>query len=190
MNLRPAYTLLLIILGITGIIYPLFMTLIGQALMNRSANGSQVIINGKVKGSELIGQYFSDPRYFWGRPSATSPAPYNAAASSGSNYGQLNPEFIEKVKVRVEELKKDGANSKIPIPIDLVTSSASGLDPHISILSAQYQIPRVAKARGIPEETVAKIVQDQTYSPILGFIGEPRVNVLLLNLALDNQSRN
>ncbi len=189
MNLRPAYTLLLSMVLLTGVIYPVFMTLIGQIFFNYSANGSMIRENDKIVGSELIGQQFSDPKYFWSRPSATSPVPYNAAASSGANFGQLNPEYIEKVKQRANQLRSDDPGSSIPIPIDLVTASGSGLDPHISILAAQYQIPRIAKVRGISEKKLNELVSNYTYSPILGFIGEPRVNVLLLNRALDHQQK-
>lgn len=189
MKLRQASMLLLVMVLLTGVLYPIFMTLVGQVLFNYGANGSLIQENGRILGSELIGQHFSDPKYFWSRPSATSPVPYNAAASSGSNYGQLNPEFIEKIKQRADQLRTGDPGSKIPIPIDLVTSSGSGLDPHISILAAQYQIPRVAKARGLTEEKLNQLVSDFTYSPTLGFIGEPRVNVLLLNRALDHHQK-
>jgi K+-transporting ATPase ATPase C chain len=184
-SIRPAASLLAIMLLVTGIIYPLVITAIGQIFLSFAADGSLIVDKGKVKGSELIGQSFSDPKYFWGRPSATSPFPYNPEASSGSNYGQLNPDYLKGIKERVESLKAANPDSSAPIPIDLVTASGSGLDPHISISAAEYQIPRIAKARGLQESAVRKIVGEKIEKPTFGFMGEPRVNVLLLNLALD-----
>ena len=181
-QLRPAITLLALLTLITGVIYPLAVTGLAQVLFPHQANGSLIIVDGKTYGSELIGQPFDDPRYFWGRPSA---AGYNAAASSGSNYGPMNPALMEMVQARVDALHAADPENTLPIPIDLVTASASGLDPHISVAAALYQVHRVATARGLNEEEVTALVQEYTEGRQLGFLGEPRVNVLLLNLALD-----
>jgi K+-transporting ATPase KdpC subunit len=170
---------------ITGIIYPLFITGIAQGFFHRQANGSLIEENGMVAGSELIGQPFSDPKYFWGRLSATPSFPYNAAASSGSNYGPSNPALLEVVQVRIDALKAVDPDNSEPIPVDLVTFSASGLDPHISIAAVEYQIGRVARYRGLSEGQVAELVDEYTEGRQFGFLGEPRVNVLKLNLALD-----
>jgi K+-transporting ATPase ATPase C chain len=179
----------LIFLGIftviTGIIYPLFVTGIAQAFFHRQANGSLIEENGKSIGSELIGQPFSDPKYFWGRLSATAPFPYNAAASSGSNYGPLNPALREAIQARIDALKAVDPDNNQPIPVDLVTFSASGLDPDISIAAADYQIPRVARYRGLSVEQVSALVSRFTEGRQFGILGEPRVNVLQLNLSLD-----
>jgi potassium-transporting ATPase KdpC subunit len=170
---------------LTGLAYPLVVTGLGQLMFPARANGSLVTQNGKLVGSELIGQPFSDPKYFWGRPSATSPFPYNAAASSGSNYGPTNPALFDAVKGRIKQLRDaDSANTQ-PIPVDLVTASGSGLDPDISVAAAQYQIARVARVRGLGMDKVQSLVEENTESRQLGFLGEPRVNVLRLNLALD-----
>ena len=164
---------------ITGIAYPLLVTGISQVLFKDQANGSLIVQNDKVVGSSLIGQPFSDPKHFWGRPSATSPMPYNGASSSGSNQGPTNPALLDAIKERVSMYERK------PVPVDLVTASGSGLDPHISPAAAEYQIPRVAKARKMSEETLRALVQQHTRGRQLGFLGEPTVNVLTLNLALD-----
>jgi K+-transporting ATPase ATPase C chain len=165
---------------VTGIAYPLLVTGIAQLAFNEQANGSLILQNEKIVGSRLIGQPFSDPRYFWGRPSATSPMPYNGAASSGSNQGPTNPALKEAVEGRIKAL-----GGPTPVPADLVTASGSGLDPHISPAAAEYQVVRVAKARSLPEEPVRALVQEYTRGRQLGVLGEPVVNVLELNLALD-----
>ncbi|HTY81639.1 MAG TPA: potassium-transporting ATPase subunit KdpC [Dehalococcoidales bacterium] len=184
-QLKIAVILLVIFSVITGIIYPLFVTGIAQAFFHRQANGSLIETGGNVTGSELIGQPFSDPKYFWGRLSATSPVPYNAEASSGSNYGPSNPALIDAVQARIDALKAVDPGNTVPIPVDLVTASGSGLDPDISVAAADYQIARVARFRGISEAQVASLVKKYTRGRQLGFLGEPRVNVLKLNLALD-----
>jgi len=165
--------------------YPLLVTGIAQLTMSHAANGSIVERDGKPVGSELIGQPFSDPKYFWSRPSATAPMPYNAGASSGSNQGPLNPALAESVKSRVEALRAADPGNPAAVPVDLVTASASGLDPHISPAAADYQVPRVAKARGLLPERVQAVVAEFTRGRQLGFLGEPVVQVLPLNLALD-----
>ena len=170
---------------LTGVAYPLVMTIVAQGLFSHRANGSLIERNGKVVGSELIGQQFDDPRYFWGRPSATGPTPYNAAASTGSNYGPTNPAQLDAVNARAASIKSAHPNQKGPIPVDLVTASGSGLDPQISPAAAEYQIARVAKSRGLDERQVRELVAEHTDGRTLGLLGEPRVNVLELNLALD-----
>ena len=182
--LRPALVLFFILTLLTGLAYPLLVTGAGQALFPTKAHGSLIVQNGKTVGSELIGQNFTDPKHFWGRPSATSPMPFNASASSGSNLGPLNPALTDAVKARVEALRAVDPGNQAPVPVDLVTTSASGLDPHISPAAAQFQVNRVAKARGLAVEKVEALVQAQTVQPLLGFLGEPHVNVLKLNLAL------
>lgn len=182
---KPALRLLLVLTALTGVIYPLALTGIAQIIFPTQANGTLIEQDGKAIGSQLIGQPFDDPRYFWGRPSATSPFPYNAAASSGSNLGPSSAELREIVRQRVEALRAAGLDSALPVPVDLVTASASGLDPHISVVAARYQVPRVARARGLPEETLLRLINQHTTGRTLGFWGEPRVNVLALNLALD-----
>jgi len=183
--LRPAIVLFLVLTVITGLIYPLVVTGVAQVLFPQQANGSLIVKNGQAVGSQLIGQPFDDPKYFWGRPSATGPFPYNAAASSGSNLGPSNPALTDAVKARMDTLKAaDPANAQ-PIPVDLVTSSASGLDPHISPAAADYQVARVAHTRGLDESAVRQLVAQYTQGRDLGVLGEPRVNVLELNLALD-----
>ena len=184
--LRQAFACIAIFTVITGVIYPLIVTGIAQLAFPHQANGSLLIDNGKTVGSSLIGQSFSSPKYFWARPSATSPVPYNAANSSGSNLGPLNPALIENIKARIEQLKKADATSKPLVPVDLVTASASGLDPDISPAAAEYQVSRVAKTRNIDESEVRKLIVQYTRDRQLGILGEPRVNVLELNLALDN----
>jgi K+-transporting ATPase ATPase C chain len=181
-QLRPAITLLALLTIITGVIYPLTVTGIAQLIFPHQANGSIIIVDGKAVGSELIGQQFDDPKYFWGRPSAAS---YNAAASSGSNYGPMNPALEEVVQARIDSLKATDPDNTLPIPVDLVTASGSGLDPHVSIAAALYQVNRVASARGLSEAEVKSLVEKYTEGRQFGFLGEPRVNVLRLNLALD-----
>jgi K+-transporting ATPase ATPase C chain len=184
-QLRIALTFLGIFTVITGIIYPLFVTGMAQAFFHHQANGSLLKENGQSIGSELIGQPFSDPKYFWGRLSATAPFPYNAAASSGSNYGPTNPALQEAVQARIDALKAVDPDNNQPIPVDLVTYSASGLDPDISIAAANYQVSRVARYRGLSTEQVNALVTRFTEGRQFGILGEPRVNVLQLNLALD-----
>jgi K+-transporting ATPase ATPase C chain len=181
----PALRMLVVLTVVTGLAYPLVITGIAQVTFSHAANGSLIVVNGKTLGSELIGQPFDDPKYFWGRPSATSPQPYNGAASSGSNQGPRNPALADAVKDRIKALRDADPENKAPVPIDLVTASGSGLDPHISIAAAEYQIGRVAKARGLPEQQVRALVAESAEGRALGVLGEPRVNVLALNLALD-----
>lgn len=182
--LRPALVLFFVLTLLTGVAYPLVVTGAAQLLFPDQAGGSLILQGGKPVGSDLIGQNFSDPRNFWGRPSATGPMPYNASASSGSNLGPLNPALTDAVKSRVEALKAVDPGNTAKVPVDLVTASASGLDPHISPAAARYQVARVAKARGIPVDKVQSLVERQTETSLFGFLGEPRVNVLRLNLAL------
>ena len=184
-QLRPAIVSIAIFTLLTGILYPLVITGIAQVIFPHQANGSLIVQNGQVVGSELIGQSFDDPRYFWGRLSATSPFPYNAAASAGSNLGPTNPALAEEVNARIAALKAADPTNLSPIPVDLVTSSGSGLDPDISVAAALYQVPRVAKARGLSEEVVRALVDRFTEGRQFGVLGEARVNVLELNLALD-----
>lgn len=185
-QIRPALTLLLLLTVLTGLVYPLAVTGLAQLLFPDQANGSLIVHEGKVIGSKLIGQHFDRPEYFWGRPSATSPFPYNAAASGGSNLGPTNPALIEAVRARVAALRAAGPDNDLPIPVDLVTASGSGLDPHMSPAAAAYQVGRVARARGLSEATVRRMVAQHTEGRTLGLLGEPRVNVLALNLALDD----
>jgi len=182
---RQALLMLVALTLFTGVVYPLAVTGIAQLLFSRTANGSLLERDGAPIGSALIGQPFSDPRYFWSRPSATAPMPYNAGASGGSNQGPLNPALADAVKTRIEALLAADPGNTSPVPVDLVTASASGLDPHISPAAAQYQSARVAKARGLPVERVRALVAEHTEGRQLGFLGEPVVNVLQLNLALD-----
>jgi K+-transporting ATPase ATPase C chain len=187
--LRPALVLFALLSLMTGLLYPLAVTAVAQAAFADAARGSLVVREGKPRGSALIGQSFVDPKHFWGRPSATSPMPYNAANSSGSNLGPTNPALVEAVQARVAALRAADPGHAGPVPVDLVTASASGLDPHISRAGADYQIGRVARARALPEAQVRSLVDQHTEGAWLGFIGEPRVNVLMLNLALDAQPR-
>jgi K+-transporting ATPase ATPase C chain len=187
--LRPAIVLFLLLSLLVGIAYPLAVTGIGKTLFPKQAAGSLVIQEGKVVGSTLIGQNFSDPGHFWGRPSATGPQPNNGAASSGSNLGPLNPVQVDAVKGRVEALRAADPGNTAPIPVDLVTASASGLDPHISPAAAEYQINRVAKAHHMAPAQIAALVDQHTEGRQLGIFGEPRINVLALNLALDGLPR-
>lgn len=170
---------------LTGGIYPLLVTGVAQMVLPFQANGSLLVHNGQPIGSTLIGQPFDDPRYFWGRPSATAPFPYNAAASAGSNLGPTNPALVAAVTARMAALQAADPGNTMPIPIDLVTASASGLDPHISVAAANYQVERVAQARGIMPEHVRLLVAEQTEGRQFGLLGDPRINVLALNLALD-----
>lgn len=184
-QLRPALVSLAALTLITGFLYPLVVTGIAQVLFPRQANGSLIINDGKPVGSSLIGQPFDAPKYFWGRPSATSPFPYNAAASSGSNLGPTNDALIKAVQARIDALKTADPDNPLPLPVDLVTASGSGLDPHISPAAAEYQIRRIARVRGLDETDVRWLVAQHSEGRQLGVLGEPRVNVLTLNLALD-----
>ena len=191
-QLRPALFMLLIFTVITGVIYPLAVTGIAQVVFSSQANGSLITAaGGKAIGSELIGQQFDAPKYFWGRLSATGDFPYNAfnvdtlTGSSGSNYGPLNPDLFKAAQARIDALKAADPTNTLPIPVDLGTASGSGLDPHISVAAALYQVHRVAQARGLSEDAVKSLVTQYTEGRQFGFLGEPRVNVLLLNLALD-----
>jgi potassium-transporting ATPase KdpC subunit len=184
-QLRPAIVLFALLTVLTGLVYPFVITGVAQAVFPRQSNGSLIYRNGQPIGSILIGQPFSAPKYFWGRLSATSPFPYNAASSSGSNYGPLSSALTDAVQSRIDALKSADPTNNQPIPVDLVTASASGLDPHISPAAALYQIPRVARARGLSEDQVRALVTQFTEGRQFGILGEPRVNVLRLNLALD-----
>lgn len=181
---RPALVLFVALSAITGVAYPLAVTGIAKAMFPAQAAGSLIEKDGKTVGSALIGQNFSDPKNFWGRPSATSPMADNAANSSGSNQGPLNPALIDAVKGRIAALKAADPENKAPIPVDLVTASASGVDPHLSVAGANYQAARVAAARQLPLAQVQALIAQHTEGQLFGFIGEPRVNVLELNLAL------
>ena len=182
---RPALVMILVWTLITGLAYPLLVTGIAQVAFPREANGSLIEREGKPVGSSLIGQPFTDPKYFWSRPSATAPYPYNASASSGSNQGPLNPALSDAVAARIKALRDADPDNKASVPVDLVTASASGLDPHISPAYALLQVARVAKARRLPEQRIRTLVEGQVDGRTLGLIGEPRINVLRLNLALD-----
>ena len=181
----PALRMLIVLTALTGVVYPLAVTGIAQLAFPRAANGSLIVANGKTLGSELIGQPFDDPKYFWSRPSATSPQPYNGASSAASNQGARNPALADAVKDRIKALRDADPDNKAPVPVDLVTASGSGLDPHISVAAAEYQVARVAKARGLPPEKIRSLVAEHTEGRTLAVLGEPRVNVLQLNLALD-----
>ena len=185
----PALRLLVVVSVVTGIAYPYLVTGMAQLAFPAAANGSLVPGNGKTLGSSLIGQPFDDPKYFWGRPSATSPMPYNGASSSGSNQGPRNPALAEAVAARVKALTDADPDHRASVPIDLVTASASGLDPHISVAAAEYQTPRVAKARGLPIDMVRSLVSANTEGRTFGILGESRVNVLALNRALDRSGK-
>lgn len=183
--LRPALILFFVLSLLTGLAYPLLTGAIAKRLFPAQAAGSLIERDGKIVGSALIGQAFSDPGHFWSRPSATSPMPYNASASSGSNLGPLNPALTQAIKDRVETLRAANPGGGAAVPVDLVYSSASGLDPHISIAAAQYQADRVARARNVPIARIEQLIHQHTEGSLLGVLGEPRVNVLALNLALD-----
>jgi potassium-transporting ATPase KdpC subunit len=186
-ELRPVLVIFALLTLFTGVLYPLIVTGVGQGVFPRQANGSQITVGERVVGSSLLGQPFSSPKYFWSRPSATAPQPYNGAASSGSNQGPINPALESAVKDRVAALRALDPGNDAPVPVDLVTASGSGLDPHISPAAAEYQVPRVARERAVPEEQVRALVQQATKGRTLGILGEPRVNVLELNLSLDAQ---
>jgi K+-transporting ATPase ATPase C chain len=183
--IKPAIVILLLMTFLCGIVYPLLTTGLAQLIFPKQANGSLIMMNGKVVGSELIGQQFDQPQYFWGRLSATSDSPYNASASGGSNFGVLNPDLENQVNERIAALKAADPGNIAPIPVDLVTSSASGLDPDISVAAARYQTARVAKARNLSLDIVNALIDKCTTRRWLGIFGEPVVNVLKLNLALD-----
>ncbi|AYY59534.1 potassium-transporting ATPase subunit KdpC [Burkholderia multivorans] len=183
--IRPLVVIFVVLTAVTGLAYPAVLTAFGQAVFPWQANGSLIERNGQIVGSALIGQSFDAPKYFWGRLSATSPMPYNAAGSGGSNLGPLNPSLAEQVKARIAALRDAGTDLSKPVPVDLVTASASGLDPEITPAAAAYQIERVANARHLARETVAQLVAANTTGRQFGVLGEPRVNVLKLNLALD-----
>jgi K+-transporting ATPase ATPase C chain len=185
---RPALTLFVLLSIITGMVYPMVATGIAQAIFPKAANGSLIIKNGKPVGSKLIGQNFVNPGYFWGRPSATSPQPYNGIASGGSNQGPLNPALTDAVKGRIEALHAADPANMLPIPVDLVTASASGLDPEISLAAARYQASRIAKVRNLSPENVASLIDAHAQGRQWGIFGEARVNVLQLNMALDELS--
>jgi len=184
-HLRPCLVLFALLTLLTGVAYPALITVIAQVVFHEQANGSVIERDGKAVGSELIGQTFDDPIYFWGRPSATGPTGYNSAASTGSNLGPTNPALLDAIKGRVEAMRAAHPDQSGPVPGDLVTASGSGLDPHISPAAAEYQVTRVAKARGLSADAVRKLVNENTEGRTLGLLGEPRVNVLRLNLALD-----
>lgn len=184
-HLRSSIISIFLFTVLTGLLYPLAVTGIAQLVFPVKANGSLILKDGKPLGSELIGQQFSDPKYFWSRLSDTGPFAYNAAASSGSNYGPLNPALFDAVQKRIKDLKDADPQNTKPVPVDLVTSSGSGLDPHISVAAALYQLPRVARNRNMSEEKMRSLVDQYTEGRQLGFLGEPRVNVLTLNLALN-----
>ena len=185
--IRQSIVMLALLTLVTGVVYPLLATGLAQLLFPHAANGSLIERDGKTMGSELIGQAFSDPKYFWSRPSATAPFPDNSAASSGSNLGPTNPALADAIKQRVEALRAADPGNTAPVPVDLVTASGSGLDPHISPAAAEYQVERVARVRGVPTTDIRKRVVDATEGRTFGLLGEPRVNVLRLNLALDSR---
>jgi K+-transporting ATPase ATPase C chain len=184
-ELRPALVVFALLSVVTGLLYPGLVTVIAKVAFPRQAEGSAIFVGGRVVGSELLGQSFSDPRYFWGRPSATGPQPYNGGASSGSNLAATNPALIEAAGARVKALREADPGNDRPVPVDLVTASGSGLDPHISPAAAEFQVARVARHRGMAEDEVRARVQEATEGRTFGLLGEPRVNVLRLNLALD-----
>jgi len=184
-HLKPAVMTLLSLTLITGLLYPLAVTGLAQILFPHQANGSVLVRNGKLIGSSLVGQPFGDPQYFWSRPSATAPFPYNAAASGGSNLGPTNPALLKAFQDRLAALKAADPDNPRPVPVDLITASGSGLDPHISPAAAEYQVQRVARARALDEATVRQVVAQHTQGYQLGMLGEPRVSVLEVNLALD-----
>jgi K+-transporting ATPase ATPase C chain len=186
-QLRACFTLFALLALLTGVIYPTLVTFVAQAVFPYQANGSLLQRDGQVIGSECLGQPFTDSRYFWGRPSATTPMPYNAASSAGSNLGPTNADLLKVVRERVEKLRQAHPNQSGPIPVDLVTASGSGLDPHISPAAAEYQVARVARARGLSPDIVRQLVAEHTEGRTFGILGEPRVHVLRLNLALDSR---
>src|SRR5580698_6700001 len=184
--LRPAIVLFIFLTVLTGVVYPLVVTGIAAVVFPHQARGSIVVRDGAPIGSELIGQSFSNPKYFWSRPSATSPQPYNGTSSGGSNLGPLNPALTDAVKARIQALAAADPGNHAPVPVDLVTSSASGLDPDISVAAAQYQMARVARARGMQLAALQELVKSHSQGRLWGVLGEPRINVLELNLALDD----
>jgi K+-transporting ATPase ATPase C chain len=186
---RPLLAVFGVLTLLCGVLYPAAVTAIGRIAFARQADGSLVEAGGTIVGSSLIGQPFSAPGHFWGRPSATAPMPYNAAGSGGSNLGPTNPALLDAVKARVAALQAADPANRAPIPVDLVTASASGLDPEISVAAAEYQAARVAAARKLPVEQVRALIERYRQDPVLGFLGEARVNVLALNLALDGKAR-
>jgi K+-transporting ATPase ATPase C chain len=188
-QLMPSLRMLVVMSALTGILYPLLVTGVAKVAFPRAANGSLIVSDGKTMGSDLIGQPFDDPKYFWSRPSATSPQPYNAMSSSGSNLGPRNPALADAVKDRIKVLRDADPGNTAAVPVDLITASGSGLDPHISVAAAQYQLARIAKARGQAVEQVQGLVAENTEGRTLGVLGEPRVNVLKLNIALDRTSK-
>jgi K+-transporting ATPase ATPase C chain len=188
-ELRPALMVFLMLTVVTGILYPLAVTGVGRALFADEAQGSVVLRDGQAAGSRLLGQTFADPGHFWGRPSATAPQAYNGAASTGTNLSPTNPALLEAIEQRVAALRAADPGNTAPVPVDLVTASGSGLDPHITPAAAQYQVARVARARGLSEADVGALVARHTEGRTFGVLGEPRVNVLLLNLALDAATR-
>jgi len=187
-TLRPALSVFALLTLTTGLAYPLLVTGVAQALFPRAANGSIVTVDGKAVGSTLIGQSFTAPRYFWGRPSATATLPNNGLASGGSNLGANNPALLDAAKTRIATLRAADPGNMQPVPVDLVTASGSGLDPEISLAAAAYQVPRIARARALPVGQVQALIDQHAQRPWLGVVGEPRVNVLLLNLALDGKA--
>ena len=187
-TLRPALSVFLLLTLVTGLAYPLLVTGIAQGLFPNAANGSIVTVDGKAVGSTLIGQSFTSPKYFWGRPSATAPMANNGLASGGSNLGANNPALLDAVKGRVDALKAADPENTLPVPIDLVTASGSGLDPEISLAAAHYQTARIARTRSLPGGQVQALIEANSQRPWLGVIGEPRANVLALNLALDGRT--
>lgn len=184
-TLRAAVLLFLLLSVVTGLLYPLLVTGAAQAVFARQANGSLIERGGQPVGSALIGQPFSDPAWFWGRPSATAPTPYNAGASGGSNLGPTSEPLKDAVRERIAALRAADPGNTAPVPVDLVTASGSGLDPHISLAAADYQAARVARARGLGEDAVRALIEQQAQRPLIPGLGEPRVNVLELNLALE-----
>jgi len=184
--IRPAVVLFVLFTILTGLVYPFVITAIGGVAFKHQAQGSLIVRNGKPVGSELIGQSFTDPKYFWSRPSATSPQPYNGTGSTGSNLGPLNPALTDAVKGRIQALRAADPANSAPIPVDLVTSSASGLDPHVSVAAARYQVTRIARVRDLAVTAVQALVAAHVEGRLWGLFGEPRVNVLELNLALDD----
>ena len=185
-QLRPAFVSFILFTVITGIFYPLSVTSVAQIFFKDQANGNFIFENGRAAGSSLIGQSFDDPKYLWGRLSTTSPVPFNAASSSGSNFGPMNPDFLNTVRTRIKNLKNADPGNKTPVPVDLVTASASGLDPHISPAAAEYQVSRIARERKMPTAAVLSIIRQHTQGRLFGIIGEPVVNVLKVNLQLAN----
>jgi K+-transporting ATPase ATPase C chain len=186
---RPTIVILLLMTLLTGGVYPLAVTAIAKIVFPGQAEGGLVVVGGRVVGSRLIGQPFDSPRYFWSRLSATGPFPYNAAASTGSNYGPLNPALLDAARTRIAALRAADPEASLPVPIDLVTASGSGLDPHISPAAAEYQVRRVARARGVEQDVVRRLIRMHASGRTFGILGEPTVNVLELNLALDRLGR-